>query len=118
MIESIKYETMECKYINFFCPIPWPIFVDVLVFWLKSDDPRDKELIDARIHTLNYEAMPKNLCEKLIREIRKLKKAQRFKVYVLEKITLALYPESNKKQTIEWQEIPSCLVKPIVCDNN
>ena len=99
MIESIKYETMECKYINFFTGRTWPIFVNVLISWLKCHDPTDKELIDAEIHLINYNDMPKNLCEKLILAIRKLDKKSLSRSDVQDKILYALYPDpiENKK---------------------
>ena len=96
MVESIKYKTMECKYINFFCPISWPIFVNVLLYWLKCHDPSDHELRNAGLYEYNYEKMPIQLCEKFGIEIRKLKYAKNFKGHIFEKIFCALYDEEEK----------------------
>ena len=92
MIESIKYETLMCEHLNFFNN--WCFFIEAFILWLKCHEATDLLLVNMY---KNYDKMPKGLCEKFIREIRKLKKARQFKAFVLEKITFALYPEEEKK---------------------
>lgn len=95
-VSTLDYTKMQCKTLHFFSSNKL-FFRDSLCLWMEKHNPTDADLTDADIFRYNFTKFPTDYIEKLMRCVRKLENAPKFRAKVTEQLSYALYPDSENK---------------------
>jgi BTB/POZ domain len=93
VIEPLKDKTSLYILLDVF--ETWETIIEILELLIRDHNPTDEELFQTKLSNCIYNTLPHKCTEKIVRTIRKINNADKFKLKCLEKLSYVLFPEKN-----------------------